>query len=251
MFATYAQLTGDDTNGVSDVYRYDALTGTLERVSLGEGGYDANGNGGGQGSTIMAGHHGVGLEGAPVRSQYEMDDRALSEDGSRIVFVSADPLSPDAINGLVNAYEWHEGVGGVGGSVSLVSSGSGVEPVEDVVISDDGLNVFFDTVEGLVPQDTDGAPDIYDARIEEPGKEFPTAPAKRRSCEGDGCQGPLTNPAPLLVPGSVVQTPGQNIMAPTSKPTVKHKKTTKSKPGKKKTKTKNKHTGSKAKPTTR
>ncbi len=47
-----------------------------------------------------------------VRFQYEMDNRAVSEDGSRIVFTTAEPLSPAASNGLVNVYEWHEAPGG-------------------------------------------------------------------------------------------------------------------------------------------
>lgn len=235
VFATYAQLTRDDVNAAKDVYRYDASTGVLVRVSGGEDGYDANGNGGGLGSSILAGNHGNSSEGIPVRSQFEMNDRAVSEDGSRIVFLSAEPLSPMASNRLVNVYEWHENSSG--GEVSLVSAGSGEQPVEDVVISSDGRSIFFDTAEGLVPQDTDGAPDVYDARIERPGEAFPEAAAERRQCEGDGCQGPLTNPAPLLVPGSVVQAPGENFSVPaaSSRPvTVKHKTTPKHKPRKKK-----------------
>ncbi len=211
VFTTYARLTADDRNAAADVYRYDALTGSLERVSTGEGSYDANGNGGVLGSSITPGNHGVSGAGSPVRSQYEMETRAVSEDGSRIVFVSAEPLSPMAGNGLTNVYEWHEAPGGSGGSVSLVSSGEGVEPVEDVVISPNGLSVFFDTSEGLVPQDTDGLPDVYDARL---GEGFPVSGAQRRPCEGDACQGPLTSPAPLLVPGSVSQAPGDDFPPP-------------------------------------
>ena len=37
-----------------------------------------------------------------------MDTRAISEDGSRIVFTTAEPLSPAPSNGLTNVYEWHE-----------------------------------------------------------------------------------------------------------------------------------------------
>jgi hypothetical protein len=222
VFATYAQLSGDDTNAALDVYRYDAATGALERVSTGENGYQANGNHGLLGATILTGNHGAaGAEGA-VRTQYEMNSRSISEDGSRIVFVSAEPLSPLASNGLVNAYEWHENPGGEGGSVALVDSGSGEEAVDDVVISPTGLSVFFDTVEGLVPQDTDGAPDVYDARLEQPVEAFPQAVAEPKPCEGDACQGPLTNPAPLLVPGSVAQAPRQNLASP-AKPKPKSK----------------------------
>jgi hypothetical protein len=215
VFSTYAQLTGDDANAARDVYRYDALTGALVRVSVGEGGYDANGNHGLLGSSIAAGNHGANSSGqlGHVTSQYEMGNRAIAEDGSRIVFVSAEPLSPKATNGLANVYEWHETPDGGGGTVSIVTSGSGTEPVEDVVISPDGSGVFFDTTEKLVSQDSDEVPDVYDARL---GTGFAVPAVERRPCEGDGCQGPLTNPAPLLVPGSVAQAPRQDVPAPTS-----------------------------------
>jgi hypothetical protein len=210
VFASYAQLARDDTNVAKDVYRYDVETGALERISTGEDGYDANGTNGGLGAQIAQGHYGGnGATGGGVRFQYEMNNRAISEDGSRIVFTSAKPLSLAATNGLVNAYEWHARPGG--GSVSLVSTGNDEGAVNDVVISPNGLSVFFDTVQGLVPQDTDGAPDVYDARLE---GGFPPPSGERRPCEGDACQGPLTNPAPLLVPGSISQMPGGNFVAP-------------------------------------
>jgi hypothetical protein len=210
VFATYAELTGDDTNTASDVYRFDAETGVLERVSIGEDGYDANGNGGVLGATITPGNHGNGLTPfSGLRSQHELDNRAVSEDGSRIVFTSAELLSPAVSNGLLNAYEWHEGPGG--GDVSLVSTGSDEQPVYDVVISPNGSSVFFVTVQGLVSQDTDGLLDVYDARLEEG---FGQPAAERRPCKGDACQGPLTNPAPLLIPGSVPQAPGGNWPVP-------------------------------------
>lgn len=217
VFAAYAQLTGDDANAVKDVYRYDAATGVLERVSIGEDGYNANGNGGASNAEIAPSNHGHG-----VRSQYELDSRAVSEDGSRIVFTSARLLSPAVSNGgLVNAYEWHE-EGPNGGNVSLVSTGSDEQPVTDVVISPNGSSVFFVTVQGLVAQDTDGLPDVYDARL---GEGFPQPSEQRRPCEGDACQGPLTNPAPLLIPGSVSQAPGGNW--PATKQRAKPRKTKK------------------------
>jgi len=53
---------------------------------------------------------------------------------------------------------------------------------------------------------------FYDARL---GAGFPVAPAPRQPCvAGDSRQGPLTNPAPLLVPGSVSQAPGENLPPP-------------------------------------
>ncbi len=109
--------------------------------------------------------------------------------------------------------------------MSLISDGSGSGGVPQVVISPSGKDIFFLTTDGLAPQDTDGAMDIYDARI---GGGFPSALATEQPCSGDACQGPLTNPAPLLVPGSVSQAPGGNFAAPV----VKVKTTKKAKPAK-------------------
>jgi hypothetical protein len=225
VFASYGQLVAGDTDTARDIYRYDAETGGLERVSIGEGGYDANGNDSAFDASIAVGHLG-----GTVKKQYEMDNRAISEDGSRIVFTTAEPLSPDASNGLQNVYEWHQEQSEAGGGhVSLISSGSGDQPVSDVAMDTSGQDVFFVTAQGLVPQDTDGAPDVYDARL---GGGFPTVAASPQECAGDACQGPLTNPAPLLVPGSAVQAPSE-VLAPTttsttpSKPRQKPKKTRK------------------------
>jgi len=206
VFASFAQLLSGDTDATADVYRYDAVTGKLDRVSLGERGYDANGNAGSFDAQIASCHRG-----GSVRNQYELDNRAISEDGSRIVFRTSAPLSPAASNGLTNVYEWHETPDGEG-EVSLISGGSGDEPVEDVVISPTGSDIFFVTAQGLVPQDSDGTGDVYDARLD---GGFPPAGTARQACSGDACQGPLTSPAPLLVPGSVAQAPGENLASPT------------------------------------
>jgi hypothetical protein len=230
VFSSYGQLITfgpqADTDNASDVYRYDAESGALERVSLGEDGYHGNGN---------------GEDNATETADATLSGRgalAVSEDGSRIVFTSAEPLSPDVSNGLVNAYEWHEEQGSSEDSVSLVSSGSDEEEVSDVVITASGRDVFFVTVQGLVAQDTDGAPDVYDARL---GGGFPASPSEPEPCSGDGCQGPLTNPAPLLVPGSVSQAPGDDFPPPkamTRKKAKKKKAKTKKASAKKKAKAK-------------
>ncbi len=219
VFSTYARLIASgpeaDADDAQDVYRYDAQAGTLRRVSIGEGGYDANGN-------RNDGEQIVGeIDNTPARTgdaRIEPDvtgviageerggvRRAVSEDGSRIVFMAVEPLSAGATNGQVDVYEWHNG------SVSLVSCGCSTEPDRDPVLTASGRDLFFKTAAGLVAGDSDGAPDLYDARL---GGGFtpPQAPPER--CEGDACQGPLTNPAPLLVPGSAVQAAGENAPAP-------------------------------------
>ncbi len=208
VFSTYARLSSDDVDSARDVYRYEAVSGKLERVSVGEAGFDANGNN----SLFDARIAPPELESGNVYVERDMNSRAVTEDGSRIVFTTADPLSRMAKNGVSNAYEWYEAPGASGGGrVSLVSTGSSPDPVNEVVISPGGSDVFFMTTQGLVAQDTDGQKDLYDARM---GAGFPALPAGREECSGDACQGPLTNPAPSLVPGSVSQAPGGNFPPP-------------------------------------
>ena len=165
MFSSYGRLVANDTDSAKDVYRYDTATGTLDRVSIGENGYDANGNNSAFDATITS----------PESSTKKPGLSAVSEDGSRVVFTTAEPLSPQAINHLANVYEWHAESGSSDGRVSLISTGSASEPVEHVEISASGKDIFFVTSQGLLPQDTDGVDDVYDARLEEHG--FPIAPA--------------------------------------------------------------------------
>jgi hypothetical protein len=216
VFSSYGQLAVDDTDNARDVYRYDTETGVLQRVSVGEDGYDANGNcNDSEGETTCDASIPSSHLGGQVQQEYDMSSRAVSEDGSRIVFETAAPLSSQATNGLSDLYEWYEAPGASEGTVSLVSGGSATRPIESVVIDPSGDNIFFVTAQGLVAQDTDGAPDLYDARI---GAGFPAVPGAPEECSADACQGPLTNPAPLLVPGSVSQTPGENLTPPPSTP---------------------------------
>jgi hypothetical protein len=240
VFDTYARLVAEgpeaDTDNAQDVYRYDAQTGVLARVSVGVAGHSANGNElderGLDANAIIQPFPGNGAA-LQNLNEYErgMSSRAISEDGARIVFETAEPLSPDAKNGLSNLYEWHEG------NVSLISGGNATQPVEDAVMTPSGDDVFFVTSQSLLAQDTDEQPDVYDARL---GGGFAEGFAEREECAGDACQGPLTNPAPLLVPGSVSQAPGGNLPAPRAK-AVGKKKLKKKTPPKSHSKSKKKH----------
>ena len=228
VFSSFARLiehgSQADTDSAQDVYRYDAETGVLDRVSLGENGHDTNGNDSAFSATIT----GIGvIPGvATVVEQQGLGSRAISEDGSRIVFRSAGPLSVDAINGQQNVYIWHKEPGWSEGRVSLISSGSSLTDDFGPVITADGMNVFFNTSQGLVAGDTEHDVDVYDARVD---GGFPPSGAEREPCSSDACQGALTNPAPLLVPGSISQAPGQNYQAPPAVKTVKKKLTKKGK----------------------
>lgn len=207
VFSTYGQLAAGDDNATRDVYRYDAVSGSLLRVSTGENGYDADGNE----ITADAAMFLSSTVRGTVSAQYRLAERTISEDGSRIVFATSAPLSPQATGGFFSAYEWHDG------RVSLVSGGG--SPVDRAVISPSGSDIFFVTSQGLVPGDTDGAADVYDAHLCSAAAPcFAPSAAPRRSCQGDACQGPLKNPAPLLVPGSAVQETGGNFAPPSSAP---------------------------------
>jgi hypothetical protein len=169
----------------------------LQRVSVGESGADANGND----SSFDASITPIFFDGS-LPEQYELGARAISEDGSTVVFSAPGPLSSSATNGHRNVYVWHEG------NVGLISSGTATEDDDAMGITSAGRDVFLVTSAGLGSSDTDGLRDIYDARIE---GGFPEPLAAPEPCLGEVCRGPLSTPSPLLVPGSAEQPAGRNF----------------------------------------
>jgi hypothetical protein len=212
VFVTKARLTPDDTDTAADVYEYDASTGRLVRVSAGEDGYDNNGNNSAFNASIA-----VPSDRPDVSNVYELGSRAVSDAGT-VVFTTAEPLSPRAVNGQPDIYEWHEG------RVGLISSGHSLTPDEVPVITPSGRDIFFLTSEGLLPQDTDGLLDVYDARI---GGGFPAAPVSAGGCSGDDCQGPPSVPSLLGAPASATFSGLGNPTAAVPTPAVTPKSTSK------------------------
>ena len=103
------------------------------------------------------------LVGALYQSRY------LSDNG-RLFFDSPDHLVPQASNGKENVYEYEpSGLGGCesssGGCASLISSGSAGKESAFLEATPSGNDAFFLTAAQLLPQDTDTAFDIYDARV--------------------------------------------------------------------------------------
>ena len=142
----------------------------------------------------------------------------MSKDGQRIFFGTPDALVPEDVNGeqgcpktafkesdiytCEDVYEWHDG------TVSLVSSGTGAEPVQVIGASRTGDNVFFYTRQSLVGWDVDDNVDIYDSRI---GGGFPEPPAQPPSCEGEACRGAGSSvPPPSGAGTAVFQGPGNS-----------------------------------------
>jgi hypothetical protein len=106
----------------------------------------------------------------------------LSADGKRVFFNTGDRLSTRDVNGVQDVYEWSDG------RVHLITSGRSKNPSFVLDNSVSGNDLFFTTTDGLVAEDTDGAYDIYDARV---GAGTTSAPGHcRLNCQGDGAGAP-------------------------------------------------------------
>ncbi|HEV3071706.1 MAG TPA: hypothetical protein VGY76_09830, partial [Solirubrobacteraceae bacterium] len=203
-----------------ELYRYDAQTSLLVRISIGENGFDGNGT-----QIPFAQISATGRERARAEPRWV----SISDDGSYVFFQSPAALTENALNDVLvkvptgqgaeeyfeeyleNVYEYHEG------HVYLISDGRDTKGLRGGVAthlqgaSPSGSDVFFATADQLVAQDTDTLPDYYDARI---GGGFPAPPAAV-SCQGEACQGGLSVAPSGQVPGSVSFTgPGNPVPVP-------------------------------------
>lgn len=139
----------------------------------------------------------------------------ISANGARVFFDSPNALVAQDVNGQRDVYEWEDG------KRYLISTGASSEPSYIVGSSLTGGDVFFATSEGLLKSDTDGAYDVYDARIPRPGDT--PAPAAV-PCEGAVCQGPPSAPQLLGSPASASFDGAGNLTPPPAKPTAGTKK---------------------------
>lgn len=142
--------------------------------------------------------------------------RYLSNSG-RLFFDSHDALVPRDTNGTWDVYEYDPGGVGdcetsasafsaiSGGCVRLISSGgNGAESVF-LDASETGDDVFFLTEAGLLPQDYDGAPDVYDAHAcSESSPCLPAAAVSPPACvTADACRSaPAPQPGIFGAPSS-------------------------------------------------
>jgi hypothetical protein len=213
VFISAADLTLGDTSTEPQVFEYDAQLKTLVRISVGQDGFNDNGNTSQYAAGIVAPSYNGSQDPAPQLT-------SISDDGSIVAFQSPDALTPQAAAGYVNVYEYHSG------QVSLISDGQdrtsgqgGVPSTSLVGMDGSGADIFLTTADQLVPQDGDTQLDVYDARVE---GGFPPSPSPPE-CEGEGCQGALS-PAPLLPAiGSVGQLEGEQVFEGPVKPASKAK----------------------------
>jgi hypothetical protein len=118
--------------------------------------------------------------------------RYLSDTG-RLFFNSPDHLVAAATSGKENVYEYEPAGAGscqssTGACVSLLSSGSSGRESAFVEATPSGNDVFLLTAAQLLPEDTDGAFDIYDARVCTTGS---PCLAPQQTANG-GCEGTET-----------------------------------------------------------
>ena len=185
VFTTASPLVPTDTDNARDVYRYDALSGGVVRVSTALTG--TGGNVDGFDAAI----------GPPSKYQ---SHPAATESGEMIVFTTAEPLSPVDGNGTPDVYLWKAG------HVSLISSGSVGGGGGGAVIDASGYDIYFESSQQMSPSDGDSANDVYDARIGGGFKVFQTP-----ICSGETCQGPEpTSPTPKSI-GTRQPNPNGNV----------------------------------------
>jgi hypothetical protein len=230
VFTSHGALTQDATrpHGPAQVYRYDAAGEQLLRVSIGEHGFNDNGNQG-------AGEARLATTGTVITQAPR--GLSISSDGSIVFFQSPVGLTTTALNDVSvnggvqsgdlaeNVYEWEAPGKGAceqpTGCIHLISDGHdtteghsagllGTSSSVQLIGTDPaGDNVFFMTADALVPTDTDSELDIYDARVH---GGYP-APRVSPICEGEECRKPPSQaeePGPFTTtnttgPGNLIQ----------------------------------------------
>ncbi|MGA9286252.1 MAG: hypothetical protein WBV85_12510 [Solirubrobacteraceae bacterium] len=230
VFGSHGVLTPDDTrtDGGQQLFRYDAQTGSLVRISIGNDGFDDDGNGGFGAASIVSPWYPT----SALRT-----DPTMSHDGSYVFFQSPIALTPRALNDLPvgtnqesapvyarNVYEYHDG------HVYLISDGRdtglvGNESTSRLLGSDaTGANVFFTTSDPLVSTDTDTQLDYYDARMCSAGDPCVSSPPPPlQPCLGEACHGTPAASSPFSAPVSATFSGAGNV-APATKQVAAHKK---------------------------
>ena len=163
LFNSPVPLTGYQSQGHFELYRYDADSGSLACPSCAPSGAVG-------GSDVDLSPHGLNLV----------------NDG-RVFFTTLESFTLRDTNEKRDAYEWTEG------RPQLISTGIGQDDSALLGASADGTDAFFFTRDALSPEDENGkAVKIYDARVDGGFFRGRKAPACAAS---DECHGPGTQTA--------------------------------------------------------
>ncbi len=133
-----ATLVSGDTNGVSDIFVRDRVTGTTERVSVASNGTEANG---------------------------VSQSTSISGDGRYVAFTSgADNLVPNDTNGVADLF-LHDRATGTTKRVNVANDGtqssSPISGSNGFKLSSDGHYTTFTSNDSLSTEDTNSSTDIY------------------------------------------------------------------------------------------
>lgn len=142
-------------------------------------------------SCLPTGPSSSGLPG-PDRNLSNRLPQVVTDDG-HAYFTSLTRLVGADRNGTSDVYEYFAG------RLTLISPGDRDFPANLADVSTDGSTVFFTTAEGIVRQDTDGAYDMYAARV---GGGFPEPPPPPAECSGEACRSSGGAPPPTPSLGS-------------------------------------------------
>ncbi len=182
---------GEETNGHSEVFRYDAPGARLACVSCTLSGFPSIGD-----------------------ASLASNGLSLTNDG-RVFFNSNDPLIGSDTDGKQDVYEWEpSGVGNCtassasfvrGACLALVSAGTSRFDSGLLSATANGADAYFFTRDSLVPQDENGPTmKIYDAR--EAGG-FPFLLSQPGCRASDECHGASSPPPPPIENGAESGTP--------------------------------------------
>jgi hypothetical protein len=228
VFESRADITGFDSAGHAEIYRYGVDDSSLTCISCSPSNEVPSGDAHLQ--TVFGSPTGV-----PIGELAQM--RGMAPEGRRIFFQSEAPLVPSDTNGQIDVYEW-EGAGTgtcarSGGCISLISSGHSSAPTYFFGASSSGNDAFILTSDLLTGADTDPTLSVYDARVD--GGSVPSATG---SCLAEGCRGQLTPPLGASSPASTATGSSGNVK---SKPGCRKGVVKKKKHGKDKCVKKKKH----------
>jgi hypothetical protein len=191
VFLSVADLTHEGVQPTAaQVFQYDAQTGALVRASIGEHGDNDN---------DRAPTYAAALGQPAFLAVFDRpgeDGQVLAPRNGAVFFQSPTALTPQALSDKVNAigrpienvYEYRAGHVYLISDGKDASSSAATSSVQLLGASASGEDVFFETADALIQQDTNTQLDIYDARA---GGGFPT-PVAAANCTGDGCQGAPT-----------------------------------------------------------
>ena len=207
LFSSRADLTGYDPEGAPELYGYDSAGNRLHCISCIP--------------TKTPATDGASLESvAPTQDTPGPFSGAgytpnLRADGKRAIFQSTEALVSYDNDGVQDVYEWEEqGQGSCtqpGGCVYLISSGHSTAVNYLYGLSASGNDIFFVTADVLVGGDDDTV-SIYDARVN-----GGFAEVSKEECEGEGCKPDLTQPPPIVEPGTPALGADDNVPPPPTK----------------------------------